>query len=147
MFQQAFEDASAGIFADDEDADGVLEMRGCGDGGVGGLRDIVGVIVADEGGLDGSAASAELRGVEGGAGRGGREEGSCGRKEAGDGGGEAGSVGCATGEDDLRGLAGSVAGKWWVGKGEYFVDVDDVEIGLSNGFFDKAGEGPEDFAS
>lgn len=90
----------------------MLEMRGCGDGRMGGLRDVVGVVVADEGGLDGSAAGAELGRVEGGGGGGGGEEGGCGGKEAGDGGGEAGGVGCATGEDDLGGLAGVVAGKW-----------------------------------
>lgn len=65
-FEDGAEDAAGFVVCEEDYADGVVQVWGDGDHGMGGLDDVVDVKFLDEGGLDGGSAGGEFRGVDGG---------------------------------------------------------------------------------
>lgn len=117
-----------GLFAGsglDKDAEGLGEVRGDGDHGVGGLVNVFLLVLGDEGGLDGGTTGGQLGWVEGGRGGGGCQDGG----------------GLGEGGLDVAGNLGGVRGA--AGK-DNLVDVEDVEAGFLHGLLEEAGEGGKD---
>lgn len=116
------------VSADGQDTNGVGNVLNGGNSGVGGLLNVVGVVLLDQRGLESGTASLQLGGVDGsGAGGGSKDGGGLGEDSC-QVVGDAGSVRGTTAHDDL-------------------VNVENIEIGLLDGALDDAAEAVKDLAS
>lgn len=122
------EDTAGLVVGDGEDTDGGRKVLEGGDGWVGSLVDLLGLVELDEGSLKSGTTGGELRWVDGGGGGGWGED-----------------LG-GLWEDELE----VVGDLWGVGGStgeDHLVDIENVEAGLLNGLLNEAIEAIEDLAA